>query len=108
MMKPSILFFLFLASLVSSILASFSGNGTVYTSAFANPDGGSGFNCGFRWLPSKARTYFAALNAPQYNSSANCGRCASVKCTDSRCQSNQTLTIMISTFFSCFYNFFFF
>lgn len=89
--------FLFLA-VFSHMALSFSGDGTVYTKGFPNPDGGRGYNCGFRWLPTKARTYFAALNAPQYSNAANCGRCATVKCADPKCKSQASVTVMIGIY----------
>jgi len=89
--------FLFASFFIFVNLAIFTGDGTEYTSGFTQPNGGQGYNCGFRWLPTKARTYFAALNAPQYSNSANCGRCATVKCTDSKCKSSKTVTIMIGS-----------
>lgn len=89
-------YLIFLIFIFSQYVLSFSGSGTVYTKGFVDPDGGKGFNCGFRWLPTKARSYFAALNAPQYSNAANCGSCASVRCVDAQCSSQNTVTVMIS------------
>ena len=89
------LLFIYVLCFLTSINSTFTGDGTVYTAGFTNPDGGQGYNCGFRWLPPKARTYFAALNQPQYGTSENCGRCATVKCVDTRCKSTQSITVMI-------------
>lgn len=98
-MKFANLLFLFsLFHLFAVFLCTFTGDGTVYTNGFTTPNGASGYNCGFRWLPTKARTYFAALNAPQYANSENCGRCASVKCVDPKCKSTKTVTVMIGLF----------
>lgn len=58
----------------------FRGDGTVYT--LSDPQHG---NCNFMAYPNAAATKYAALNSQQWDATKNCGRCAEVTCTDSRC-----------------------
>ncbi|TMW59200.1 hypothetical protein Poli38472_007345 [Pythium oligandrum] len=66
---------------VNRASGSFSGDGTQYT--LTDPNNG---NCNFMAFPEEARTKYAALNTPQFKSTANCGRCAQVSCVDDKCQ----------------------
>ncbi len=82
-MKILLQIYLFFISVMYAL--SITGDGTIYTNGFSNSDGGEGFNCGFLWLPPRARTHFAAIPKVDYKGAGNCGRCAIVKCDDSRC-----------------------
>ena len=87
--------FIIFFSLALLTFSKFSGDATVYTDAVSSSNGFSGFACGFLYAPAKARSLFAAINAPQYEGSNNCGRCAKVKCVDSRCKSQKEITVML-------------
>jgi expansin (peptidoglycan-binding protein) len=89
------------ALLIVSILflnlaqSKFSGDATVYTDAVSSSNGFSGYACGFLYAPIKARSLFAAINAPQYEVANNCGKCASVTCVDPRCKTQNPVTVML-------------
>jgi len=85
MIKKSLLVYITLAIIPLSIVAII-GEGTYYTSPFTADDGAAGYNCGYKWVPTKAKTYFAA--AGDWSASANCGRCISLKCIDPKCTTN--------------------
>ena len=58
---------------------------------------GKGFACSFRYLSSWARTAFAAMNAPQWDEGAVCGRCITAWCFDERCPTrNQRVQVQVS------------
>ncbi|KAL3666386.1 hypothetical protein V7S43_008637 [Phytophthora oleae] len=59
----------------------FHGDGTTYELGQVN-----GGNCNFMSWNAVAPTNYAALNNVQWDAGANCGRCAQVSCTDSRCR----------------------
>lgn len=67
-------------SLAGASTYSFLGEGTSYS--LGDPSGG---NCNLMSYPSDATTKYAALNAAQWDSTMNCGRCAQVTCTDAQC-----------------------
>ncbi|CAK4875000.1 unnamed protein product [Aphanomyces euteiches] len=72
---------LLLAAVATQVLAgTYSGDGTTY----GDGDPANG-NCALMKYASFAPAFHVALNNDQYNSGANCGRCVSVSCTDSRC-----------------------
>lgn len=74
----------------------FTGDGTEYTKELSSNSGARGYNCGFMWVPPSALKYFAALNKPDYNGSANCGRCVVITCSDIRCNGyNKQIKTMI-------------
>ncbi|GMF32432.1 unnamed protein product [Phytophthora lilii] len=58
----------------------YDGHGTVY--GLTDPSGG---NCNLMSYPDYAFTNYAAINAEQWDNSLSCGRCAQVKCIDSKC-----------------------
>ena len=61
-----------------------------------NPDFGKSLQCGFSWLPTKARKYYAAMQHTQYGTGENCGRCAIASCKDPLCPAGlKSLTVMI-------------
>lgn len=68
------------ASRSSATTYTFQGEGTSYS--LGEPSGG---NCNLMNYPSDATTKYAALNAAQWDSTMNCGRCAQVTCTDALC-----------------------
>ncbi|GMF32430.1 unnamed protein product [Phytophthora lilii] len=68
----------------------FTGDGTSYTLGQV-----SAGNCNFMYDPGVGDNY-AALNSEQWDSTANCGRCAQVSCDDSRCSdTTSTATVYI-------------
>jgi expansin (peptidoglycan-binding protein) len=69
----------------------FTGDGTAYT--LSMPSSG---NCNFMSALSTASTNYAALNQDQWDSLANCGRCAEVSCIDDSCTvQNKTEVVQI-------------
>ncbi len=95
-MKTIFFYFFILSSLFFCQIYSYSGDATVYAGKISAVDGAKKYNCGFTWLSATARTYYAALNKKQFNNSENCGKCATVRCTDKRCKSNKAVTVIIS------------
>jgi hypothetical protein len=95
-MKKFILLILLITSIYTETLT---GDATEYTPGFTAEDGAKGFACGFRWLATKERKFFAALPGPMWEGSANCGRCAKVTCTDPSCDTvakgRQTLITIV-------------
>ncbi|GMF36733.1 unnamed protein product [Phytophthora fragariaefolia] len=81
-MHPSTRFRLVLLASATafSTVSAYNGYGTVY-----GPIEPSGGNCNFQSYPSEVITNYAALNAAQWDSTMNCGRCAEVRCTDVQC-----------------------
>ncbi|TMW59203.1 hypothetical protein Poli38472_007348 [Pythium oligandrum] len=80
-MRPTA--FLTAAALLASHAAAdeyFQGDITTYT--LGQPSAG---NCNFMASAPAAATNYAAMNTPQWADSKNCGRCAEVSCSDSRC-----------------------
>lgn len=58
------------------------------------PDG-TGFACSMRKFSPLVKTYFAAINLPQWNEGLSCGKCIRARCTDSMCKNNQWIKAMI-------------
>ncbi|KDO22108.1 hypothetical protein SPRG_10926 [Saprolegnia parasitica CBS 223.65] len=83
---------LFLLRAVSAQPTSFTGDGTAYSSDWV------GGNCGFTSLwgsgKSAGMTYFAAINAPQWDDAMNCGRCARVECTSAACKGSSVVVLL--------------
>ncbi|EQC42519.1 hypothetical protein SDRG_00252 [Saprolegnia diclina VS20] len=75
-----------------SAQATYTGDGTAYSSDWV------GGNCGFTslWGSSKSagQTYFAAINAPQWDDAMNCGRCARVTCTSAACTGSSVVVLI--------------
>ncbi|EQC38043.1 hypothetical protein SDRG_04473 [Saprolegnia diclina VS20] len=71
-------------------METFEGDGTSYV--LSAPRHG---NCNLMWTPPLATTNYAALNAPQWANLAHCGRCARVRCIDSRCNSTASALVML-------------
>ncbi|ETW00629.1 hypothetical protein H310_07199 [Aphanomyces invadans] len=69
---------------------SFSGDVTAYS------DKWEGGNCGFNTIAGDGRTFFAALNAPQWGDKMECGRCVRVRCTSATCIGRPAITVLIT------------
>ncbi len=84
--------YMILLSIVQHMInAYFVGDGTAYT--LGSVDAG---NCNFLYSGyTNASTNYAALNSVQWNNLANCGRCATVQCIDSRCSSSESILVQI-------------
>lgn len=76
----------------------FSGDGTAYSDTVSD---GTGFACSYRFLNPWARSNFAAMNAAQWDDGQSCGKCVSVRCTDSRCTKHDPVTVYIVDKVSC-------
>lgn len=63
--------------------ARFKGDGTAFSDAVNGS--GAAFACSFHTLNPKFSSYFAAINAAQWEDGAACGRCALARCVDERC-----------------------
>lgn len=74
----------------------FTGDGTAYTLGRV-----SAGNCNLLSAMPTASTNYAALNNEQWDSLANCGRCAEVKCVDERCASKNNATEIVQILDRC-------
>ncbi|CAI5712978.1 unnamed protein product [Hyaloperonospora brassicae] len=84
------------AMLVTSTTGTyFTGDGTAYTLG----DTSSG-NCNMMSALDFATTDYAALNNDQWNGLENCGRCAEVTCSDSRC-ADKTKSVVVQILDRC-------
>ena len=73
----------------------YQGDGTAFSQPVAD---GKGFACSFRYLSGWARTAFAAMNSPQWDEGAVCGRCITAWCVDERCPTrNQKVQVQVSS-----------
>ena len=70
----------------------FTGDGTAYSETVND---GTGFACSYRFLNPWARSYFAAMNAAQWDDGMSCGKCVKVRCTDSKCTKHDPVTLYI-------------
>ncbi len=85
------MFFFTLLAIIAKTNAYFTGDGTAYTLGSI----GSG-NCNFMYSGfTQASTNYAALNNEQWQELSHCGRCAAVKCIDSRCSNQESVIVQI-------------
>jgi expansin len=79
----------------SAIAQDFTGDMTAYT--LSSPMAG---NCNYMTAGAGASVNYAALNAPQFDSTKSCGRCALISCADTRCK-DKTKTQLVYLLDQC-------